>query len=231
MRPFRAGLAALLLVPFTAHAAEEAPWKQYETRRGAVFEKRPVKGSSYDEFRGTLDVPQSPAQAAVVFWKVAADYTSTKDLKKTLIREGPNEIFIYEQISLSMVSDRDYTVRIWRDPPGADGSQVLHFEAANDQGPKVPEGYVRLEVVRGLWSATPLPDGKTRLVFTTHSDPGGSIPPVFARGAQRDRFQVDFWAVVDKLPPPAPKPAVEPAKSATEPATAEGTARPPPAAE
>ncbi|MGC4113610.1 MAG: START domain-containing protein [Myxococcales bacterium] len=216
---------AVLLFASTA-VAEEAPWKQYETKRGAVFEKRSVPGSSYEEFRATLDVAQNPAQAMTIFWKVATDITSTKELKKTLVREGPNEVLIYEQIALSMVSDRDYTIRIWREPVAADGTQVLRFQTANDQGPALAKGYVRLDVVRGFWSATPLPNGKTRLVFITHSDPGGSIPAVFARGAQRDRFQVDFWVVVDQLPPAekpapapapapvAPSPAPEPAKAA-----------------
>jgi len=195
-------LLALLLVRPARAGAEEAVWKAYDKERGATFEKRAVAGSKYEEFRATMDVPQSPAQCMEVFWKVATDLNPTKELKKTRVRESADEILIYEQISLSLVSDRDYTIRIWRLPPAADGTRELRFETANDQGPAVAKGYVRLDVVRGVWRATPLPDGKTRLLFTTHSDPGGSIPAVFARGAQRDRFEVDFWAVADKLPPP-----------------------------
>ncbi|HEY3445899.1 MAG TPA: START domain-containing protein [Myxococcales bacterium] len=219
--PARSGrrlcLAALVLFCSTAARAEEAPWKAYQTKRGATFEKRPVAGSSYAELRATQEVPQTPAQAMTIFWKVAADFTSTKTLKKTLVRESPNEVLIYEQIALSMVSDRDYTVRIWKEPVAADGTQVLRFQTANDQGPAPAKGYVRLDVVSGLWSATPLPNGKTRLVFITHSDPGGSIPAVFARGAQRDRFELDFYVVVDQLPPPEqakPEPARPPETAA-----------------
>lgn len=196
-RPAR--LAALLLLIPVGARAEDPAWKAYDTQRGATFEKRAVPGSKYEEFRASLEVDRTPAEAMVAFWKVAADCTSTKELKKTLVRQGPDEVLIYEQLALSVVSDRDYTVRIWRLPPAADGTQVLRFETANDQGPPAAKGYVRLEVVRGSWTATPLPSGKTRLVFVTHSDPGGAIPAVFARGAQRDRFAVDFWVVADQL--------------------------------
>jgi hypothetical protein len=101
-----------------------------------------------------------------------------------------------------MVSDRDYTVHIWREPP-APAAKVLRFETHQRPGPPPAKGTCAWTwcAATGRRSRCPT-GGRSHLSHPQRTR--RSIPAVFARGAQRDRFQVDFWVVVDQLPAPEP---------------------------
>lgn len=194
-----AALAVLAALPSPARA-EEPEWKTYEEKRGAKFERRAVPGSKYDELRATLEVAHAPATVLEAVWKVISDTSSTKDHKKKVLKSGPDELVVYQQISAPVVSNRDYTVRIWKPAPGPDGTLEVRYALANDQGPGPDKDYVRLEAVHGAWTITPLPSGKTRVTYLAYSEAGGSVPAAFVRGAQRDRLALEFWKALDQLP-------------------------------
>ncbi|MGC4117978.1 MAG: START domain-containing protein [Myxococcales bacterium] len=179
-------------------AAEEA-WKTYLEKEGARFERRDVPGSSYPELRATKEVRQPLEKVLAAVWASVSDLTSTKDHQKRLVREGPGEIVVYQQISVAVVTDRDYTVRIWRTPPAADGTVEVRYQVANELGPPPNPKYVRLEAIRGAWTLTPLPDGGTRVSYLAFSEAGGSVPAGLARGPQRDRFASDYLGVLRAL--------------------------------
>jgi hypothetical protein len=196
-------VAATSLLAAPRAQAEEA-WKTYSEKSGARFERRDVAGSSYPELRATKEVPLSPAQVLEAVWASVSDLTSTKDHKKKLLRSGPDEVVVYQQISVAIVTDRDYTVRIWRTPPASDGTVEVRYQIANELGPAPDPKYTRLQAIRGAWTIAPLPSGGTRLRYLAYSEAGGSVPAAFARGAQRDRFDSDFLGVVGRLPQPVP---------------------------
>jgi hypothetical protein len=198
-------LCAALLSALPAWGETPEAWKVFSEDKGARFERRDVAGSSYPELRVTKDVPQAPAQVLEAVWRRLTDSTSIKDHKKTLLRSGPDEVVIYQQISVPVVSNRDYTVRIWKTLPAPDGIVEVRYQTANHLGPALDSKYVRLETIRGGWTLTPLPGGGTRVSYLAYSEAGGSVPASFARGAQRDRHAQEFWGVVDGLPPVAAK--------------------------
>lgn len=191
-----------LLVPFLVLAAAPADgWKKYDERRGATFEQRDVAGSSYQEFRASIEVPVALESAAAAIWQSATDPASTKEVRKEVLRQAADEVVVYQQVNVHAVSNRDMTLRLWRTTPAADGSREVRWETSDSLGPAPAKGYVRMAAARGGWSIKPTGEGKVRLVFVTYSDPGGSVPPVFVRGPQRDRAALDFWNVVDRLLP------------------------------
>jgi hypothetical protein len=120
-------------------------------------------------------------------------------MRSTFIREQPDEVVVYQQISVPAISDRDATFRIWKSPPGQDGTIEVHFVAANDLGPPPNPKYVRLTQVQGSWQVVPTADGKSRLIYTSHSDPGGSLPAFVTRGAQKDHMVIDVTGILKRL--------------------------------
>jgi hypothetical protein len=191
--------AARLPVLVLLGAAPAGEWTKYDERKGATLEKRPVPGSSYNEFRATIELPVDVAAAAAFLWSFATDPASTKTVKKRAIKTTADEVVMYQQIFVPTVSDRDMTLRLLKVPPAADGTLQMRWEAANALGPAPEKGFVRMSEVRGSWTVKPLAGGKARIVFVTFSEPAGAIPAVFVRGPQRDRAEVDFFSAVEKL--------------------------------
>jgi hypothetical protein len=195
-------IALLLLALSLCAAASAEEWTSYDEKKGATFQKRPVAGSSYNEYRATIELAVGAEAAAATIWSFATDPASTKTVRKRVLKTSPDEVVIYQQMFLPTVSDRDVTLRLFKVPPAADGSLEMRWEAANALGPAPERGFVRMPSVRGSWTVKPSTDGKVRVVFVTHSEPGGAIPAVFVRGPQRDRVAVDFWNGVEKISKP-----------------------------
>ena len=198
-------LCAGLLFEPPAWGESADGWKTFSEEKGARFARRAVAGSSYPELRVTKEVSQAPALVLDAVWRRISDSTSTKDLRKKVVRSSPDEVVFYQQVSVPVVTNRDYTVRIWKTPPAPDGTVEVRYQTANEIGPALDSKYVRLETIRGAWTITPLQSGGTRVSYLAYSEAGGSVPASFARGAQRDRHAMEFWGVVNGLPPVAAK--------------------------
>ena len=180
-------------------ATGDTGWSVYDQKDGILYEQRSVVGSSFDEYRASVVVPKTPKETLGAIWAQVTDKTPRKQLHSTFIREQADEVVVYQQISVPAISDRDATFRIWKSPPSDDGTTEVHFEAANDLGPPPNPKFVRLTDVRGSWVVAPTPDGKTRLVYTSHSDPGGSVPAFVTRGAQKDHMVLDVTGILKRL--------------------------------
>jgi hypothetical protein len=188
------GFALLLVVVAPAHA--EDGWKTFETDKGVTYEKRPVPGSHFNEYRAVMAVTATPTDTARTVWTAITDAIPPTVKKRQVLSRGTDEILIYDQIHTPVVSDRDVTIRIRR-ITHADSVEV-RFESANELGPPPAPGYVRLPVVRGRWMLTPS-DGGTHVVYECYSEPGGSIPAFLVRGAQQSEVAKDVERVLSRL--------------------------------
>ncbi len=181
-------LTALLLFSLAQPAGVviTAPWEKVSSDDGLLLEQRAVPISSSPEFRVTV-VTKTPLEALceVVFeWG-----TRGKDLPGLIARQEissiPDERTIYDQFDAPLVSNRDYAITVRRTRTPDRVCQVKYW-LANDKAPKKLDGWVRIDKLWGSWTLTPK-DGATQLVYVQFSDPGGSVPAMFAIGAQRDK--------------------------------------------
>jgi hypothetical protein len=84
-----------------------------------------------------------------------------------------------------VLSDRDYVLHVKLVQPAQSGRCEITFESVEDPDhPKLP-GVVRISL-HGRWTVTPAADGKSLLTYVVYSDPGGGVPPLFAKSGQRD---------------------------------------------
>ncbi|MEW5741543.1 MAG: START domain-containing protein [Myxococcota bacterium] len=172
-------LASLLLL------SADGDYAKVDEIDGIVIESRPVASSSFVELRLTTTTDKTPTSLCDAAYGDGKFDPEEPDLKsRTILEESADERVTYDQISPAVVSNRDYAVRAKRVRAG-DGSCAMIFAAANDKAPPLPKGWVRIVKLHGSWTFTPLPEGKTKVVYVIHSDPGGSIPAFFVEGARR----------------------------------------------
>jgi hypothetical protein len=178
-------LLVLLLAQPTGVFENLEPWKVLETKGGLVLQGRPIKGSKLSEYRGVTDTPY-PAQALcehIYEWATKGTDHPGVRLRK-LLKDGPDDRIVYDQIEQSVVSDRDYALTVVRrrEP---DGTCRIRFWTSNALAPPLPAGFVRMERLWGGWVFEPLPGGKARLAHTLFADPAGSIPAFLVHGPQK----------------------------------------------
>lgn len=174
----------LALLPLILLAAD-GDYSKVDEVDGITIESRPVSASSFVELRLTTTTDKTPESLCDAVFGDGKFDPEEPDLKsRAILEESADERVTYDQISPSVVANRDYAVRAKR-VRGEDGSCSMTFAAANDKAPPLPKGWVRITKVKGSWTFTPQPDGKTKVVYVIHSDPAGSIPAFFVEGTRR----------------------------------------------
>jgi len=192
------GLASVLAS--VARADDESGWKSLGEKEGITYDKRPVPGSKYFEHRARLTIPLPVDKVMAALW----DNITGKDLPPTtrsrkVLKQSPDEIVVYDEVAAPVVKDRDVTLRLWKMKLDG-GAQALRFESRSDYGPPPDPRYVRLTAVRGAWILVPADDGKaTRATYVCYSEPGGSIPASFVRGAQEEQVGKDVHRLLKRL--------------------------------
>jgi hypothetical protein len=182
-------LAATLLA---FAAAADAPWHPDGTCDGLGVEKRDVGGSSFNEFRVTtssaLDL-QSVCDA--IYAKGLDGRSNVRFKRREVLRQTDTERWVYEQIAVPWVSDRDYVMHTKLEQSPSSGRCEVSFATENDPARPPVHGFVRIPVIRGRWSVAPRADGRLAISYQVFSDPGGGIPAFLASGGQRSAA-VDF---------------------------------------
>jgi hypothetical protein len=189
-------LVALSML-LASEALADAPWRPDGTSDGLGVEKRDVGGSSFSEFRVTTTSSlelQSVCDA--IYAKGLDGRSNVKFKRREVLRKSDTERWVYEQIAVPWVSDRDYVMHTkLEQSPAASGRCEVSFETENDPSHPPLRGFVRIPVIRGRWSVTPTRDGRLWVSYQVFSDPGGGIPAFLASGGQRGAA-VDFVKLV-----------------------------------
>lgn len=189
-----APLLAFALAASTAGA--ESSWHSDGRVDGIWVERRDVPGSSFDEIRvTTLSELPLGALCDAIYPKEFDGRLEGRFKKRELLRETDSERWTYEQISVAVVSDRDYVMHVRLDQPAAKGRCEISFETDNRGARPPAPGFVRIPVIRGHWSLAPMDDGKVRVSYSVFSNPGGGVPAFLARGGQK-RAAVDFLKTI-----------------------------------
>lgn len=154
-----------------------------EETGGVRVESRPVSGSKFVELRFTATSPASVealCDAAYGDGKLPADERNVRQRK--VLSEGPDERVTYDVVSAPIVSDRDYVLRWTRSK--SPQRCVVRFGITESRDAPPVDKMVRLTVLTGSWTFESV-EGKTRVTYVSHSEPGGGIPPFLVEGTRR----------------------------------------------
>lgn len=193
------GLVLASLGP--GRVAAEEPWqacKVKDTGKDDLsLEKRSVPESKFMEYRAQVTSRLSAEAILKTLWGNLSDPPPSVIKQRQILRKSATEVVMYDQVRTPVVSDRDYTLRLWieRDPAG---TVHLKMHTANDLGPPPADKHVRIPMIRGEWTLQPRPEGGARVTFQCFSEPGGSVPAFMVRGAQQDQVVSDVRRVLAK---------------------------------
>jgi hypothetical protein len=123
---------------------------------------------------GMLAAPPDKVRGVLIDYEHHVDMLERLATSRVLDR-GPGWLTVYQQLSLSIISNRDYTMLVrW----GADGQTLwLRFRTANDRGPPENDDFVRMPVHRGCWQLKPVQRGRMTFArYQVELDLGGWLP-------------------------------------------------------
>lgn len=152
-------------------------WQLERDRQGIQVYTRKTKTSNMKDSRAIAIVNSNTREVLNLLmdfenhWK----WMDRIKLSRTLKKISENEFYVYyEALAPWPVSNRDVVTR-YKIILSPDGKVTLESRAEPDYIPK-KEGIVRIPVAVSSWEIIPLADNKVQVIFTNHSDPGGSIP-------------------------------------------------------
>jgi hypothetical protein len=188
-------LLPLVFLAGTANA-EVLQWRPDGSTEGVQVERRDVPGSSFDELRLSLVSPLSLDRlCAAVYPPVFSNAPEPRFKKRELLRQTETERWTYEQISVPVVSDRDYVMHVKLNAPASSGRCDVTFETVEDASRPPVRGFVRIPVIRGHWDLVPATDGRVIVRYEIFSEPGGAVPAFLARSRQRGAA-IDFMKII-----------------------------------
>jgi hypothetical protein len=175
------------LLIWASVAASAPEWRVAEKKDGLTVELRDVEGSKFDEVRvSTVTKAASLEDLCDAVWGKGAEQKNEGDFKKRVIlKETDDERLSYEQIKVSMASDRDFVMSVKKVSPASSGKCVVIFETTNDSRYPPDKEHVRIKAIRGNWVLEPAKDGGVAASYQVFSDPGGDVPALFVHGPQR----------------------------------------------
>jgi hypothetical protein len=128
-------------------------------------------------------------------------------LESRVLKRDARGVVVYNRTSAPVVADRDYTIRMFDASfvkPDGSVVYVVRFKTANDEGPPVRSGVVRVNETYGEWRFEPIAGGAmTRAYYFVYADPGGAVPQALANWGTEQMIAGVFNALRERVRDPA----------------------------
>jgi len=191
-----AAIVVLVGLPGVASADSAPAWSFDGMYDGVQVDRRDVPSSSFDELRlSTVSSSDIQHLCDAIYPSRLSARPERRFKKQVLLRETPTERWTYEQVSVPVVSDRDYVMHVKLEQPASSGHCSVAFQTEEDPAHPPVAGCVRIPVIRGHWDIFPVAPGKLSVQYRIYSEPGGGVPAFLARSGQRSAA-VDFMKII-----------------------------------
>lgn len=177
----------LALLPLLLLSQADAPtWQKLDAPTGVTLEKRALPGSDFAEFQAAQQMAAETKAACQRIFEWATSTSNPSINVRKVLKDGPDEKIVYDQIQSSLVSNRDYAMTLTKvlEPTGC----RIDFQVTNEHAPAVPSGFVRITKLKGRWTLQELPNNRTAISYRLHAEPAGSVPAFLVNGAQKDKM-------------------------------------------
>ena len=166
----------------------QSQWERVKSSNGVEIFVRPVSGSAIKEFRGVTEV-QSSISAALAVLEDTGSYTRwihRCSEAKLLNKKTDYERIIYNVTSSPWpVDDRDIAVKSVISQEKKSAVVTITLTGLPDYIPAKPKK-VRMAKLNGCWILEPLGNGRLRVTYRMHSEPGGSVPEALVNSSLVD---------------------------------------------
>jgi ribosome-associated toxin RatA of RatAB toxin-antitoxin module len=176
------------------------PWEWVTETEGMQVERRRLPGTTRYEVRVSTPAPFPPPVIFQTLWRQHEYPAFVPYLKHlTVLTDAPDVKVIYEQITMPVVRDRDYTVRVTAAQDATSGRIQVSFVSVPEAGPPVQAAYVRVTAIQGGWTLVPAHSGGSMVTYVIASDPGGALPAWLVHMAQRKAAPALVKAILDRV--------------------------------
>jgi hypothetical protein len=171
---------SLGLILLSAAAQAEEPWETLQTDPIVVkTRKRPSSDIKEVWAEGTIAAGPVDIQSTLTDISRYPQFMPYIAEARYVAETDPDGAqYVYSRLNLPILSSRDFVHKTYidrdarKDPNGAFAN---HWFAVPDKLPH-RHSIIRLQISEGSWLVTPLPDGKSHVVYHVMVDPGGAIP-------------------------------------------------------
>lgn len=173
-------LALFLFLPAGASAAEDGWVLAAKARKPEDISlwTRYIPGAELKAFRGVTHT-SAPMDSVIALLHDATrmqEWVFRCREARILGQAENGDTYVYLKISgIWPVGDRDAVIRVHPTYNPRTGEIDMQGIAAPDYLPRNPD-YVRIPMIESSWKLTPAPMGLTRIEWTGHVDPAGSVP-------------------------------------------------------
>jgi ribosome-associated toxin RatA of RatAB toxin-antitoxin module len=166
------------LVLLSLAQAAAGGWTAAGTTRGVTLAFRDDPRLEVREVRATTELPFP----ATRIFPLVCDFTHYGSLvsgvreTKMIAGTAPSDYEIYMRYAprFLVVSARDVVVHV-QSQSAPDGSSRCHWTDLKEREP-VPNGVVRMPLLRGSWTIEPLDVTRSRVMYQVAVNPGGRLP-------------------------------------------------------
>lgn len=183
----RAACVLLVLVALggpTAAAPSEGAWKELTKDGGILVEARPMQGTALREIRVRTHSLLEPEAIFAVIWNVSEQHEFVPNVKELkVLRASDEEVVLYERITIPIVQDRDYVLRLTKRVDERQRTYEVVAEGRSELGPPPAKGVVRMTRLSSRFTVTPAPEGGSLVTYVSFGDPTGNVPSWIIRTA------------------------------------------------
>lgn len=112
--------------------------------------------------------------------------------KSQVLLRTHRSLIVYQRLNLPVISDRDFTLRVWWGHKGA--VRWIRY-AAEPGGLGGLDGAVKVKRHSGSWQLEPMASGKTRVRFEVQIDLGGWLPRWLAKSGSGQEVPALFGSL------------------------------------
>lgn len=158
--------------------AQSAEWSESKRKKGIQVFTRPFAGSNLDEFLGRTEIDASISQVIALLTDPASCknlYHQCKEL--TVISGTEKKSIVYLRNGAPWpVNDRDLIMDRGFEQNDKTLATVMKIKRLDSNARPTPSGVTRMENFEGVWRIIPQSNGKLKVEYQAHFEPGGSVP-------------------------------------------------------
>lgn len=139
---------------------------------------RPFVGSNLDEFLGRTEVDASISQVVALLTDPASCKNLYHQCKELTVLSGTEKksIVYLRNGAPWPVNDRDLIMDRGFEQNEKSLATVMKIKRLDSNARPVPSGVTRMENFEGVWRIIPQTNGKLKIEYQAHFEPGGSVP-------------------------------------------------------
>ncbi|MBM9591753.1 START domain-containing protein [Leptospira sp. 201903075] len=167
-----------LLSGLSSLTAQSSEWSESKRKKGIQVLTRPFAGSNLDEFLGKTEVDASIAQVISLLIDPASCKNLYHQCKELTVLSGTDKksVVYLRNGAPWPVNDRDLIMDRSFEQNEKTLATVMKIKRLDSNARPVPSGVTRMENFEGVWRITPQTNGKLKVEYQAHFEPGGSVP-------------------------------------------------------